>query len=290
VLDASLSAEDGTEIAVHRWPVPAGTARRGALLLTHGLGEHAGRYDHVGEHLAALGLDVWAYDQRGHGRSGGGRGALPHADALVDDLQRVFAELSARAARAGDAEPPFVLGHSMGGAVAALAATEGWIAPRGLVLSSPALALRIKPLQRVLLTTAGVLAPNHPAPNGLEPAGLSHDPLVAEAYRTDELNHDRLTPRLAQFLERAGRTARRLAPGFHVPTLLLVAGDDRLIDPIGARAFHDALPPGTATLHWYEDLFHEVFNEREPERGTVLAHLSSWLGQQLASSSSVAAA
>jgi alpha-beta hydrolase superfamily lysophospholipase len=282
VLDASLRAEDGTELAVHRWPVPARTARRGAVLVAHGLGEHAGRYDHVGRHLSALGLDVWAYDHRGHGRSGGDRGAIPHADALLHDLQRTFGELAVRSARAGDEAPPFLLGHSMGGAVAALAATEGWVQPRGLILSSPALALRISPLQRVLMTTAGLLAPNHAAPNGLALSGLSHDPAIATAYAADAHNHDRLTPRLAQFLERAGQTARRLAPSFDVPTLMLVAGDDRLIDPAGARAFYEALPEGVGTLHWYEDLFHEVFNEREPDRGTVLGHLSAWLTHQLA--------
>src|SRR5215211_2544777 len=119
-----LSLPDATEIFLREWPVPDGTIRRGSLLLVHGLGEHSGRYGHVGERLAAMGIHVRGYDHRGHGESGGPRGSVPHPDALLDDLRAVFEDLARRGV--GDA-PPFLLGHSLGGATAARAATGGWV-------------------------------------------------------------------------------------------------------------------------------------------------------------------
>ena len=264
---------------VRDWPVPDGVARRGAILLVHGLGEHSGRYEHVGARLAALGLEARGYDLAGHGRSGGARGGLAHPEALLDDLQAAFAAL---ADRGGEGAPPFLLGHSMGGAIAARAATGGWVAPRGLILSSPA--LRLPPIgraQAALLAIARRLAPGRGFPNRLPIDRISHDPDVVAAYRADGHVHDRISPRLYDFLADAGACARRDAPGLTIPTLLLVAGADRLVDPRGARDFAAALPAGAGTLRWHDDLYHELFNEREPDRERVLAELDAWIEARL---------
>src|SRR4051794_30330803 len=127
-----VRASDGTDLSLRRWPAPDAAQRRGTLLLLHGLGDHCGRYAHVADALTPLGLDVVAYDHRGHGRSEGVRGGLPHPDALLDDLKLVYDSLG---------EEAFLLGHSLGGTVAARAVSGGWVAPRALILSSPALAV-----------------------------------------------------------------------------------------------------------------------------------------------------
>jgi alpha-beta hydrolase superfamily lysophospholipase len=282
VSTAPSTTADVADLFVRRWEPPAAGARRGALLLVHGLGEHSGRYDAVARTLVDDGFEVWSYDHRGHGRSPGPRGVLPHPDALLDDLAAVFGALAASGREAGDAAPPFLLGHSMGGVTAARAATGGWVTPRGLILSSPALKLRLTTLQRVVVGVLGRLTPDRAGPNGLPLQGLSHDPATIAAYEADPDNHDRLSPRLAAFMVAAGARARRDARGFRVPTLLLVAGADRLVDAAGAREFADALPAGVGTLHWYDDLYHEVFNEREPDRTQVLSDLRAWLGAQTA--------
>ena len=259
------------------WPVPGGVTRRGSVLLVHGLGEHSGRYEHVGARLAAHGLEARGYDLAGHGRSAGTRGGLDRPEALLDELAAVFGAL------AGDGPPPFLLGHSMGGAIAARAATGGWVAPRGLILSSPALRLpRIGRGQAALLAVARRLLPGTGFPNRLPVERISHDPAVVAAYRADPLVHDRIAPRLYDFLVDAGAAARRDAARFAVPTLLLVAGADRLVDARGAREFADALPDGVGTPHWHDDLYHELFNEREPDRERVLGELDAWLLAQLA--------
>jgi alpha-beta hydrolase superfamily lysophospholipase len=271
----ALELADGTTLSVRDWPVPDGRQRRGSLLIVHGLGEHSGRYAHVAGRLAGIGLAVRGYDHRGHGRSAGTRGAIPHPEALVADLRAVFDDLR------GGREPPFVLGHSMGGAVAARAATGGWIAPGGLVLSSPALRVGLPGWKSAAMALARRVAPDRPLPNRLPLEMISHDARVAGAYRSDVLNHDRITPRLYDFLASAGEAARRDAAHFTVPTLLLVAGLDRLVDAEGAREFAAALPAGVGTLHVYAELYHELFNEREPDRGQVLDELCGWLEERL---------
>lgn len=275
----ALTTADGIELHVQRWTVADGTPRRGSVLLVHGLGEHSGRYAHVAEALNAIGLDVTGYDHRGHGRSGGTRGCLPHADALVEDLGQVF---DALATEDPAWSPPFLLGHSMGGAIAARAATGGFVTPRGLILSSPALAATLSPAKRAMTVVARRLIPDRPVPNGLPIDVISHDPETIAAYRGDPAVHDRISARLFDALVAWGDAARAAASRLHVPTLGLVAGRDRFVDATGSRAFFAALPKGVGTLHVYDDLYHEVLNEREPDRSRVLADLRAWLEAQLA--------
>jgi alpha-beta hydrolase superfamily lysophospholipase len=267
-----VQTNDGIELFTRRWPLPDGTPRRGSLLLVHGLGEHCGRYAHVADALTPLGLEVVAYDHRGHGASGGVRGGLPHPDTLLDDLKLLYESLG---------EDAFLLGHSLGGTVAARAVTGGWVAPRALILSSPALAVDLTPAQRVLAAVGRRLLPDKPMPNRLPLDKLSHDPAVVEAYKADPDVHDRLSARLFDFLVEAGASARADAPRVTVPTLGLIAGSDGLVAARGSREFFDRLPPGIGTLHWYDELYHELFNEREPDRSRVLGDLRGWLEDRL---------
>ena len=270
------------DLFAHGWPVPAGVTRRGSVLLVHGLGEHGGRYAHVAERLVALGLEVRAYDHSGHGRSPGRRGVIAHPEALLDDLRDVFAALDAAGRARGDGAPPFLLGHSLGGTVAARAATGGWVVPRGLVLSSPALRVpAIGRAQTALLAVLRRVAPDLPLPNRLPADKLSHDTAEVAAYQADALVHDRITARLYDFLVDAGAAARRDAARFAVPTLLVVAGADRIVDARGAHDFLAALPDGVGTLHAYNALYHELFNEREPDRTRVLDDVTAWLASRL---------
>ena len=277
----ALRTPDGIELHAQRWTVADGIPRRGSVLIVHGLGEHSGRYAHVAAALNEIGLDVTAYDHRGHGRSGGPPGALPHAGALVDDLRQVF---DALATEDPAWAPPFLLGHSMGGAIAARAATAGVVTPRGLILTSPALATTLSPVQRAMALVARRLIPNRPVANGLPIDVLSHDPEVIAAYRGDAAVHDRISARLFDEILAAGAAARADASRLQVPTLGLIAGRDRFVDAAGSRAFFAALPKGVGTLHVYDDLYHEVLNEREPDRSRVLGDLRAWLEAQLAAS------
>jgi alpha-beta hydrolase superfamily lysophospholipase len=273
----SFTAADGTRLVTRRWPAAPGTPDAGALLLVHGLGEHARRYDHVAAAITALGIEVLSYDQRGFGGSAGPRATIPHPNALLDDAALLFARLAEERRARGDDRPPFVLGHSMGGCVVARAVTGGWIGPRGMVLSSPALLPRVSRLDRWAAAIGSRLAPDLRVPNRLPMALVSHDPEVVAAVARDPDMHDRVTPRLVTFMLTAGRQAIEDAARCRVPTLLQVAGTDHFVDPDGAARFHARLPAGVGTLRRYDPLYHEIYNERAADRAAVLDDLTTWL-------------
>lgn len=269
---------DGTELLLRTWlpdpmryPEPLGT-----LLLVHGLGEHCGRYQHVADVLCGLGLRVRAYDHRGHGHSGGPRMVVTHADCYVDDL----AEIHDGAVRQWN-EMPIVLGHSMGGLVAARLATARARPIRALILSSPALALRLSgsmlTLQRVLMA----LAPRLRVPTRLDAAGLSHDAAVVRAYRTDPLVQATISAGVLETFVRGMAQAQADAPRLEAPTLMIVAGADRIVDPAGSRTFHDNAPADLREMVWYDGGYHELFNETEPWRSEAFAAVSGWLRRHL---------
>ena len=275
----TLTTADGLLLRLHSWRAPG--AARGQVLIVHGLGEHAGRYAHVASALNAKGWDVHAHDQRGHGASGGPRGALPHPHAMLEDLARVFDHL-----RGGSARGPRVLiGHSMGGAIAARFVAEA-LSPRpatwsrepdALVLSSPALDPGLTVTKRLRLWVGERLLPDFADANGLKPDWISRDPEVVRAYVADPLVHDRITARLARFIVDAGALARAQAARWRVPTLLMWAGADRCVAPAGSAAMTAAAPPEVLTARAWDGLAHEIFNE--PERDRVLAYLVAWLDQ-----------
>lgn len=273
-----LSTRDGLALHLRHWPAaqPRGDAP-GGVLIVHGLGEHIGRYEFVAAQLQAWGWPVFGYDQRGHGRSQGPRGSIAHDDDLLQDLAAVI-----DAVRRSQPGRLVLLGHSMGGLVAARFVAggdgESWVREvDALVLSSPALDAGMSLTQQLLLATLGRVAPGLALGNGLRPAWISRSPQVVRDYVADPLVHERITPRLARFIVDGGKVVAERAAGWHVPTLLLYAGSDRCVAPAGSAGFAAAAPQALVAAHEFRALYHEVFNE--PERAEVLGVLEEWLRQ-----------
>jgi alpha-beta hydrolase superfamily lysophospholipase len=273
---STFTASDGDNLAVQDWPLPEGVAVRGIVLLVHGLGEHAGRYEHVAERLNSWGFAVRGYDHYGHGDSDGVRGALPVMTRLLDDLTDMIESTRKRA------EPgtPFVLlGHSMGGLVAACLVALRKVPVDALVLSSPVFDPGLNPFQKLLVATLPRIAPNFTAGNGLKVDFISHDPNVVAAYKADRRVHDRISARLASFISGAGPIVLERAPQWHVPTLLMYAGQDKLVNPRGSEAFAAAAPRSVVTVRCFEDLYHEIMNEADSQ--PVFDTLRQWLDARL---------
>jgi alpha-beta hydrolase superfamily lysophospholipase len=274
-METGLRTHDGLTLHRQDWPL---AQARGTVLIVHGLGEHIGRHAHVAAELNGWGWRVTGYDHRGHGRSDGPRGRIPDDVALLRDLALVI-----DAVRAAHPGPLVLLGHSMGGLVAARFVAEGlqarpadWQrAVDALVLSSPALDAGMGAAQKLLLAVLGPLAPDLALGNGLNPAWVSRDPVVVKAYVADPLVHDRVTPRLVRFIVDAGELVRACATRWQLPTLLLWAGSDHCVAPRGSAAFAAAAPAAVLTAQMFEPLAHEIFNE--PERAEVFARLRDWL-------------
>ena len=274
-----VPAGDGTPLALIRWAPPAG-ASRGTILIVHGLGEHAGRYGQVALRLIADGWEVAAYDHRGHGRSGGARGGLRRPADLLRDLATVIDLVRATTAPSalGQHQPFLLLGHSMGGLVAAQFVARAMRPVDGLILSSPALDAGLSLVKRIQLAIGHTFLPDVALSNQLDADRISHDASVVRAYRADPLVHDRVTARLARALVDGGKEVLERAPTWHVSTLLLWAGADALVSPAGSAAFAAAAPGALVRARCFDGLYHEIFNEVDVE--PVFTELTGWLGER----------
>jgi len=255
---------DGLLQLRRRWRPPGPPVA--AVLLVHGLGEHSGRYDHVGRWLADAGYDVVAIDQRGFGASGGTRAFVSSFGQFLDDVEDQLAEVRALGV------PVVLLGHSMGGLVCADYATSGRPLPDVLVLSGPALGATVAPVLRFLAPLLSRVAPRLRVPSRIEGEVLSRDPAVGAAYVADPLNTFVITARLGgELIARGPEVVGRLHR-LSVPTLVLHGGDDRLVPPAASEPLGER--PGVVR-EVLPGLRHEILNE--PEHPQVLLRIVEWI-------------
>lgn len=285
---APFTARDGENLALYEWPMEAWHADdalppRAVVLIVHGLGEHACRYDHVARQLLDWGFAVRAYDQRGHGESGGVRGALSSEALLLEDLAEVVDDTRLRARQllqdpAATPLPLILLGHSLGGLVVGRFVSLKVRPVDGLVMSSPALDPGLNAFQKLLLAILPSMAPNLRVNNGLKPEFISHDKQVVSRYLADPLVHAKISARLARFIAAAGPATVAAASIWNTPTLLMYAGADKLVNPAGSRAFAEAAArhsPAVVTTRCFDGLYHELFNELDA--APVFSTLKAWL-------------
>ncbi len=269
---STFVASDGDRVVIQDWPLGASVPLRGVVIVVHGLGEHAGRYERVAEQLQQWGFAVRGYDQCGHGESGGARGSIPTDTRLLDDLADIIDSTRARMSRG---TPLILLGHSMGGLVAGRFVSLGIRSVDALIMSSPALDAGMNAFQKFLVSVLPKISPDLRVGNGVQPKFISHDPEVVACYRADPMVHDRISARLARFIADAGPLTLAMAPQWTVPTLLMYAGDDHLLNPQGSRDFAAAAPRNVVTSVCFDALYHEIFNELDA--APVFAELKRWL-------------
>jgi alpha-beta hydrolase superfamily lysophospholipase len=268
-----LKMRDGTDIHCVDY-FPASPAHSGIVFM-HGLGEHSGRYAHLAAFFCERGFAVRTYDHRGHGKSSGKRGDIPHEDSLLDDAQQLMQNWQASCPLS--VKRHLLLGHSMGGLYAAKFALSNMSELHGLILSAPALAIYMNFIERILLKVLSAVAPALTLSNGLKTNYLSHDAEVVASYCNDPLVHDRISARLLNSMLSTMHNVFSHAASLHLPTLLLVAGQDKLVDSAGSLRFAEVSSENYLRLHTYENLYHEIFNELDAK--AVFNDVGTWLEQ-----------
>jgi alpha-beta hydrolase superfamily lysophospholipase len=267
--ETTLTSSTGEKMFVRRWQ-PEVTPT-GAAVLSHGVFEHSGRYHHVAERFLKHGYAVWALDHYGHGQSDGRRGDIRHANHFIDDLKLLISNVTSKSGR-----KPVLLGHSMGGAIAALYAVRFQDTLRALALSSPALKAHASPALIAFGKIAGALLPTAQAPAGLsQPA--TRNPDWEKWKEGDALKHGSMSLRLAKFIVEAGEEAIERAQQLNLPVAMFVSGEDTYVDKQGSQLFFSRLKPGIGEYHEYPGFLHEVFNELDQER--PLSDLEAWIGK-----------
>lgn len=259
----------------YEWWVPP--AARAMLVLVHGIGEHSGRYGPFIRYFVEHGYGVAVYDQRGHGQSEGPRGHLEHFQDLLSDLALVLQHTKS----AYPDLPYFLVGHSFGGQVALNFVVRYAKGIRGLIASSPniALKLRIPRWKRWLSRHLQHWAPKLMIRQDFQPKWLSHDATVVEAYQRDPRVTRHVTLHAAAEILHNLDVVMALAARIHVPSLFLHAGDDRICDPEATRLFFRRIPVLRKRLKVYPGMYHELFNE--VDKAQVFHDIDQWLGEVL---------
>ncbi|XP_054407268.1 monoglyceride lipase isoform X7 [Pongo abelii] len=296
---------DGQYLFCRYWK-PTGTPKA-LIFVSHGAGEHCGRYEELARMLMGLDLLVFAHDHVGHGQSEGERMVVSDfhifvRDVLqhVDSMQKDYPGL-----------PVFLLGHSMGGAVAILTAAErpghfaGMVLISPLVLANPESATTFKDYSRILkhlmekasrmlkfwiprpfwVLAAKVL--NLVLPN-LSLGPIDSSVLSRNKTEVDIYNSDPLICRAGlkvcfgiQLLNAVSRVERAL-PKLTVPFLLLQGSADRLCDSKGAYLLMELAKSQDKTLKIYEGAYHVLHKELPEVTNSVFHEINMWVSQRTA--------
>jgi len=267
-------SHDGLEMYAQSW-VPVENPKA-IVCLVHGLGEHSGRYAHVGKAFTEGGFALAGFDLRGHGKSGGPRGHIPSFTTVMGDIQSFTKQLEGRY----PSIPQFLYGHSMGGFLVLAYATFKENTLRGVIATGPALRTPVleQKFKIAFAKTLGSFMPTMTIPTGLEVSFISRDPLVVQTYKEDPLVHGVGTLAAARMGLDAVNWAFTHASEFPVPLLLLHGSEDKLAYPYGSQEFAD-LVPGNYTLKLWDGFYHEIHNE--PEQEKVFAYMIDWMNAQL---------
>jgi alpha-beta hydrolase superfamily lysophospholipase len=251
---------------------PASTPRA-VVALVHGVGEHSGRYLNLVRPLVDDGYVVYAYDQRGHGRSPGPR---VYVDRWADYREDLGAFLGL-VARQAPGLPIVIYGHSMGSLVVLdylLGHPEGLA---GAIVSGVALqpAGVGKPYQVVLARVLSRVTPRLTVDLGIDGGSLTRDPQALEAARADPMLTSRATVRWgAESLATVRRVTEGMA-AIDLPLLVLHGGADPLNRPAGAQALFETASSPDKTLRIYPGVRHEPHNDLGHEQ--VAGDVKEWL-------------
>lgn len=250
---------------------------RAVCIIAHGLGEHSGRYEHVAHALVEHDLACFALDHRGHGQSGGKRGHILSFEEFENDLETFRRQVEGRFPDM----PVFLIGHSMGGLIAASYAITKGQGLAGLVLSSAALRVDVdEPAIKLALGKLfSKILPGVTMSNGLDPDYISHEPDVVEKYKNDPLVHDRVSARWFTEFQKAIEKVHELAHEICVPALIMQSGDDKMVNPSGAREFYDRLTVEDSSLQYWEGFYHEMFNETDKQK--PISFMIEWIEKRL---------
>lgn len=229
-----------------------GKPQKGWGVIVHGLGEHIGRYEKIVNDLVERNYGVIGFDHPGHGRSDGKRG-----DTSIEEIISMIDNLTS------DIPKFHLFGHSLGGLIATRYTQERQDKIKSLVISAPALGVKVDPVTNFIAKTFGKLLPRMTINNKLNPQYLSRNKKAIEKCMNDPLMHSKISFRLGLSMMENIKIAHEKAPSLKVPILILVPTEDRYVDPNGAREFFKKLAHEDKKLIEFPGGYHELFEDEE---------------------------
>jgi len=269
-----LVREGGAWLFV-RVAVPPGGARA-TVIITHGLGEHSGRYGHVVSVLVGRGFEVVGWDLRGHGRSSGARGDLTEYRVFLEDLREIH-RTQAVAER-----PVFFFGHSLGGQITLRFLQEQTVPCRGLIAASPWLRLACDPpwWKLALARFAMRCWPGFIQATGNRPERMSRDAAHMVSFPDLDLVHHRISARMFFAVHSTGGQTLAEAAKLKPPLLLLHGDADPVTSHHASCEFLEKAGSADKTLRIFPGSRHETHNDLDREQ--VIREIADWIEARLA--------
>lgn len=270
----AIVTADGTSLPMRSW-LPKDGAPKAVVLALHGMNDYSFAFEGPGEFLSRQGIAVYAYDQRGFGQSAQ-RGFWPGEKTLAEDARAVAVLLRER----HPGVPLFLLGESMGGAVAMVAMTGPAPPPvDGVILSAPAVWSRD---EMNLFMRASLWLSSHTLPwltlsgRGLQVKAsdniemlraLGRDPMIIKETRIDVIKG------VCDIMD----SAQAAAPRLKARLLVLYGEHDEVVPPEPSFRMMNALPgPAERQVKAvYGQGWHLLLRDLQAE--VVLGDIRSWI-------------
>jgi acylglycerol lipase len=280
--EAKFEGSDKTPFYVQGWE-PDVPPPKAVLALVHGLGDHSGRYAHVGKALTGTGYALVGFDLRGHGKSGGARGHFPSLDVVMGDIRQFFQFLSQRYPNI----PQFLYGHSLGGLLSLTYATQNKAGLKGVIVTGAGLRspLREQKVKILVVKGLGSLMPAMTIPSGLDTKAISRNQDVEDAYLNDPFVHEKVSLGLGKAALAAIDICFAQAAEFAYPLLIMHGTADAITYASGSEDFARLAGQNNkdVTLKLWDDMYHEIHNESE--QAEVFKVMIEWLDKHLSSAS-----
>jgi lysophospholipase len=270
------SPVDGIELYYQKW-LPETSIER-IIVIHHGLGEHSGRYQNLLKAMNDSKTAIYALDARGHGKSSGIKGHVGKFDFFARDLGALI-----QLVRDENPEKKLLLfGHSMGGLILLDFLIRESSLPniQGAIISSPAIMPVMDLIKTIKKGIAGLLTPFIPAvtmESGLDLNFLSHDQDVINQYRADPLVHGKISIQLGMSLFTVPEKILNNASKINLPVLIIHGSGDGMVSFKGSQNLYEKISSSDKTLKIFDGLYHELINEKSPDKEKVLDILKEWL-------------
>jgi acylglycerol lipase len=275
--ESKFEGNNGINFYVRGWD-PTNNRPKALITLVHGLGEHTGRYLHVGKSMTDAGYALVGFDLRGHGKSGGPRGHFPSLNAVIQDM-RQFSKFLVQ--RYPDI-PHFLYGHSLGGLLSLAYALQYRTGLNGVIVTGAALRSSLQEQNKIaMVNLLGSLLPTITMPSGLDATTISRDADVVHKYINDPLVHDKTSLGLGKSALTAIDLCFAHAKEFGPPLLIMHSAADKLTYHSGSEDFARLASETNSdvTLKLWDGLYHEIHNE--PEKAEVFKVMIEWIEKHL---------
>ena len=256
----TFTSHDGTQLFYRAWH-PAASSQK-ALLVFHRGHEHSGRMDGLVQDLGLEDFHVFAWDARGHGRSPGDRGSAENLAVLIQDAEWFARHVSRTHGL------PFqdmaVIAHSVGAAIVA-AWVHDYAPPlRAMVLAAPAFRVKLYvPLAIPALRLRQALFGHGYVKSYVKAKVLTHDPAQVAAYEADPDIFKQIALNILLDLHDTSRRVVSDAGAIQVPTLVMAAGSDWLVQRTPQEEFYRNLSSSRKAFCVLPGFYHALFHERE---------------------------